>query len=414
MSEGGFKQVPKTGVIYVMAKAQNHGFYYGNSAWSNLGQGAPETGDIENSPKRLTGVTLDKISAEYSPIAGDMALRQAVANLYNYRYRRNQSSQYSYENVAISSGGRAALCRIAATLSNINLGHFLPDYTAYEELLDVFSGFVPIPISHASASGFKPNIDAMEKAMINMGLGAMLLSNPCNPSGQVIAGKPLKRLINTAKAIDCSMIFDEFYSHYLYSANQASVSAARFIKDIEQDHVLIVDGLTKNWRYPGLRIAWTLGPRKIIESIASAGSFLDGGAAHAIQKAIIPLLTPTHASFEARSIQKVFIKKRDYMVNRLKKIGFVLPSIPAGGFYCFPCLKNLPQPLQNGMAFFKALLEQQVICVPGIFFDVNPGQRRNNINARLENYVRLSFGPSIEEIALGLDRIELLIQNYKT
>ena len=154
--------------------------------------------------------------------------------------------------------------------------HFLPDYTAYEELLDVFNGFVPIPISHASASGFKPNIDAMKKAMINMGLGAMLLSNPSNPSGQVIAGQSLKRLVNSYQAVGCSMIFDEFYSHYLYRGKQTSVSAARFVENVDKDSVLIVDGLTKNWRYPGLRIAWTLGPKNIIESIASAGSFLDG------------------------------------------------------------------------------------------------------------------------------------------
>ena len=31
--------------------------------------------------------------------------------------------------------------------------------------------------------------------------------------------------------------------------------------NVEKDSVLIVDGLTKNWRYPGLRIAWTLGPK---------------------------------------------------------------------------------------------------------------------------------------------------------
>ena len=32
-----------------------------------------------------------------------------------------------------------------AALGPINLGHFLPDYTAYEELLDLFRLFNPIP-----------------------------------------------------------------------------------------------------------------------------------------------------------------------------------------------------------------------------------------------------------------------------
>ncbi|MDA0911761.1 MAG: pyridoxal phosphate-dependent aminotransferase [Proteobacteria bacterium] len=408
--ESSFKKVPKTGVIYVMSKAQAHGFYYGNPEWANLGQGAPETGDMPQSPARLKDISLDQISAEYSPVAGDVELRKAVAELYNQRYRFDKKSQYTYENVAISSGGRSALCRIAATMNNINLGHFLPDYTAYEELLNVFGGFVSMPVSYRIADGFKPDVNEMEKAMINMGLGAMLLSNPCNPTGQIIIGDELKHLIDSAKKIGCAMIFDEFYSHYLYEQNQKTLSAAAYIKDVEKDNILIVDGLTKNWRYPGLRISWTLGPKEVIEGIASAGSFLDGGAVHAIQKAVVPLLDLKHADQEADSIQNEFVKKRDYMVSRLKEMGFVLSRVPEGGFYCFASLENLPESLADGMKFFKAFLQYKVICVPGEFFDVNPGQRRKVVNTRLKKYVRLSFGPSFDEIKLGLDRIQEMLR----
>ena len=66
-SENGLKKVPKTGVIYVIAKAIEKGFYYGNPQWSNLGQGAPETKDMLGSPARLQQISLDYISAEYSP-----------------------------------------------------------------------------------------------------------------------------------------------------------------------------------------------------------------------------------------------------------------------------------------------------------------------------------------------------------
>ncbi|WP_116963000.1 pyridoxal phosphate-dependent aminotransferase [Fastidiosibacter lacustris] len=407
--ENSFKRVPKTGVIYVMSKAQAHGFYYGNPEWANLGQGAPETGNMPTSPKRLTTILLDQNSSEYSPVSGDVELRKAVAELYNHRYRFDKKSQYTYENVAISSGGRPALCRIAATMNNINLGHFLPDYTAYEELLNVFGGFVSIPISYRIANGFKPDIAEMERLMVNMGLGAMLLSNPCNPTGQIIIGNELKQLIDAAKKIGCAMIFDEFYSHYLYEQSQKTLSAASYVKDVDKDNVLIVDGLTKNWRYPGLRISWTLGPKEVIDAISSAGSFLDGGAVHSIQKAIIPLLQPNHADQEAESIQKEFDKKRKYMIQRLKEMGFVLPGIPEGGFYCFASLENLPETLADGMKFFKALLQYKVICVPGEFFDVNPGQRRKMINTRLKKYVRLSFGPRFDEIKLGLDKIQQML-----
>ena len=67
-------------------------------------------------------------------------------------------------------------------------------------------------------------------------------------------------------------------------------SAARYVEDVDRDPVVIFDGLTKNWRYPGWRVTWTVGPREVIEAVASAGSFLDGGGSRPLQRAAIPLL----------------------------------------------------------------------------------------------------------------------------
>jgi N-succinyldiaminopimelate aminotransferase len=55
------------------------------------------------------------------------------------------------------------------------------------------------------------------------------------------------------------------------------VSAARYVEDVDRDPVVLIDGLTKNWRYPGWRVSWTVGPKSVIDAVASAGSFLDGG-----------------------------------------------------------------------------------------------------------------------------------------
>jgi aspartate/methionine/tyrosine aminotransferase len=38
-------------------------------------------------------------------------------------------------------------------------------------------------------------------------------------------------------------------------------SAARYVEDVDRDPVVLFDGLTKNWRYPGWRITWTVGPK---------------------------------------------------------------------------------------------------------------------------------------------------------
>lgn len=408
-----FRDVPNTGVIYVMTKAQEAGFSYGAKDWANLGQGAPETGALAKGELRLSSIAVDSQSSEYGPVAGLKELRQAVADLYNQRYRQGLSSQYSYENVAISGGGRTGLARVVASLGPVHLGHYLPDYTAYEELFEAFKGFVPIPIVLQESDHFRASAAQLHDEIVNRGLGAVLLSNPNNPTGQAIHGAELERYVEVGRRHRCALIFDEFYSHYLYdelAASTPSLSAGQYADDVNRDMVIIVDGLTKNWRYPGLRISWTIGPKAIIQRMSSAGSFLDGGAAHPIQRAVIPLLEKSFADQQAAIIQKEFSRKREFMMQALLAMGFRLPAPPVASFYCFAGLDALPAPLRNGMNFFEAALKAQVICVPGKFFDVNPGHRRAHIPSRLNDYVRLSFGPSLDELKLGLTRLQSLIK----
>src|SRR5260221_2433253 len=292
----GFRTVPRTGVIYVTHEATSHGFSYSNPEWANLGQGSPETGDIPGAPPRITEVKISEASRQYGPVAGNKLLCQAVAGFYNATYRRGKKSKYTADNVSIAGGGRLALTRLASALGNINMGHFIPDYTAYEELLSVFKAFTPIPILLRAESGYKISPDDLKVEILGRGLSALLVSNPANPTGQLVEGKELAVWCGLAREFHCSMIFDEFYSHYIYSGAKAAkpkmVSAAEFVEDVDKDPVVVVDGLTKNWRYPGWRISWTLGPKAVIEAIASAGSFLDGGANHPFQNAALPLLDP--------------------------------------------------------------------------------------------------------------------------
>lgn len=58
---GAFRPVPRTGVIYVMFRAQELGFRYGHPGWANLGQGAPETGRIPGAPERIDRVRIDEV-----------------------------------------------------------------------------------------------------------------------------------------------------------------------------------------------------------------------------------------------------------------------------------------------------------------------------------------------------------------
>jgi N-succinyldiaminopimelate aminotransferase len=411
-STTAFRQVPRTGVIYVTTEAQKHGFSPTDRDWCNLGQGQPETGELPGAPPRVTTIEVGVDDQEYAPIAGIGELREAIASLYNTLYRRGLPSQYSAENVCVSGGGRAALTRAAASLGHINLGHFLPDYTAYEELLDIFKAFTAIPILLEGERGYSFTADDFRREVLGRGLSAILLSNPANPTGRLVDGDEMARWVAIARDLDCTLLLDEFYSHYIYRTRPGQLpiaSAARYVEDVDRDPVVLFDGLTKNWRYPGWRVTWAVGPKHVVEALSSAGSFLDGGGSKPLQRAAIPLLAEDHVVKETLAIQNAFRPKRDRLLSDLERLGVRIDRAPEGTFYVWGNVGGLPPPLDTGMGFFRAALEKKVIAVPGEFFDVNPGKRRHGRASRFRDYVRFSFGPSMATLEKATARIGELV-----
>jgi aspartate/methionine/tyrosine aminotransferase len=409
----GFRPVPFTGVIFVMAEAARRGFRYGHPDWCNLGQGQPETGPLPGAPPRVHQVEIGVDDQEYAPIPGIWELRRAVAELYNELYRKGKRSQYSERNVCICGGGRASLTRAVAALGEVNLGHFLPDYTAYEELLDIFKLFTSIPILLEGETGYHFSLEQLEREITGRGLSALLLSNPCNPTGKVIQGAELEGWVGLAREVGCTLLIDEFYSHYLWTGSEdgfGMVSAARHVEDVDADPVVLFDGLTKNWRYPGWRTTWIVGPQPVIEAVSSSGSFLDGGGSKPLQRSAIPLLAPAVACAEAAAIRQAFMRKRRVLGEGLAAAGVRFDLEPEGTFYWWGDVSGLPPAINAGMSFFRAALERQVICVPGEFFDVNPGKRRSGRPSRFRNYVRFSFGPEERSVAEGVRRIQELVR----
>lgn len=407
-SFSAFRPVPRTGVIYVTTEASRLGFHPGDPEWCNLGQGQPETGVLPGAPRRLDAIPVAPDDQEYAPVAGLWELREAIADLYNRLYRRGMPSRYSAENVSVSGGGRAALTRAAASLGQINLGHFLPDYTAYEELLDIFGNFHAIPILLEPDKGYAFSVGDLRREILGRGLSAVLLSNPCNPTGKHVRGEELAAWVRTAHELDCALLMDEFYSHYVYTDGQYE-SAARYVEDVDKDPILLFDGLTKNWRYPGWRVTWTIGPKSVIESVASAGSFLDGGGSKPMQRAAIALMDYDHVKAETNALHTVFARKRRMMIDRLHKMGITIDAEPEGTFYVWGSVAELPKGLNDGPSFFRAALNEKVITVPGEFFDVNPGKRRGGRPSRFRHYIRFSFGPSEDVLSKALDRLERMI-----
>jgi aspartate/methionine/tyrosine aminotransferase len=212
------------------------------------------------------------------------------------------------------------------------------------------------------------------------------------------------------------LLIDEFYSHYIWGGDDGSgmVSAARYVEDVDADPVVLFDGLTKNWRYPGWRTTWIVGPKQVIEAVSSSGSFLDGGGSKPLQRSAVPLLAPAVACAEAAAIREAFLRKRRILGEGLSEVGVRFDLEPEGTFYWWGDVSALPPSINEGMSFFRAALEHHVICVPGEFFDVNPGKRRSGRPSRFKNYVRFSFGPEESAVVEGVRRIHNLVESARS
>src|SRR5688500_5736462 len=72
-------------------------------------------------------------------------------------------------------------------------------------------------------------------------------------------------------------------------------------------------------------------------------------------------------------------------------------------------LEGLPGPISDGLNFFQACLEEKVIVVPGIFFDLNPSRRRDLFDSPCHHFIRFSYGPKMDVLKRGCDGIERVV-----
>jgi hypothetical protein len=409
-----FKEIKDIGVIWVTDEAARLGYYSGHPEWANLGQGEPEVGEMPGAPPRIKSFVIEPGDDRYGPLNGMATLREAIAAHYNRLYRKDKQYKYVAENVGIAMGGRLALSQVCSILGNVRLGYKVPEYPAYEDIINSqCPRITPVRIATKKANNYALPSSELERAIIEHRLNTFLMSNPCNPTGHVVKGDELAAYVHIGRKQRCALILDEFYSHFIYAPDMGAggpVSAAAYIDDVNEDQVLIIDGLTKSFRYPGWRLAWVLGPTAIIADMGRAASGLDGGPSMPVQRAALPLFEPGRADMETHALREVFGRKQQIALQSLRANGMICNADANSTFYIWADISRLPAPLNEARTFFNELLKRKVMVVPGYMFDIHPG--REAADTHFDQYVRISFGPEEENLKMGLRRITELIQQY--
>ncbi len=411
------RDVPYMGVIWVVYQASLRGFVNGDPDWCNLGQGQPEVGEMAGDMPRINHIDLEPGDHAYGPVGGTLEVREAIADMINRQYRQGKMP-YGPENISFASGGRLALTRLYTILADgCRIAYKNPDYTAYEDYLyGLRNRCMLLPIYARAEDAFKIPAEKLAEIIHQERINCFVFSNPCNPTGEVIQGEVLKGYVETARRENCLLGCDEFYSHFIYNPDGSPadhpVSALEFVDDVNADPVVCFDGLTKSYRYPGWRAGWAVGPADIIEQINRAASAVDGGPSMLTQRATLEAIKPDRVAVTTQALRENFAKKREVMLSALKEMGIRTAQDPSGTFYVWACIEDLPEPINDADKFFFACLEKKVMTVPGHFFDVRPHRVRPAVEP-YRHWVRLSYGPNMETLVKGLERMKEVVDSYR-
>ena len=232
------------------------------------------------------------------------------------------------------------------------------------------------------ASAIKDKLTARTKAII--------VNTPNNPTGAVIPEEEMEKIVALALDQNILIIFDECYEYFVFDGSKHT-SLAQFANRAKHLSIL-VNTASKTYAMTGWRIGYLIAPPEICKAIGGVQSH-SANPASVSQKAAVESILGDQDSVSKMIAE--YDRRRQYVVDRLNGISGLSCANPGGAFYAFPNVSNyFKNGIGNSLEFSQWLLKEVgVAVVPGSAF----GQ---------EDYVRISFATSMENLVKGLDLME--------
>lgn len=286
----------------------------------NLSQGFP---DFPVSEKLISLVNKNMKSGhnQYSPMAGYMPLREAIADKVNHLY----SAAYDPEKeITVTAGGTQAI--YAAIASIINDGDevivFDPAYDCYAPAIRL-NGGIPVQIQ---LKGPEFHIDWNEvKKMVNQRTRMIMINTPHNPTGSILSAKDMHQLEKITDKRDIVVLSDEVYEHVIFDGYEHQ-SVTRYPKLAERSFVVFSFG--KTIHATGWKIGYCLAPENLMSEFRKVHQYMVFCANTPIQRALADYVKdPKHYT----ELSGFYQEKRDYFLKLLK--GSKFKSLPCHGSY---------------------------------------------------------------------------------
>ena len=320
--------------------------------------------------------SLDRGDTHYTHSLGILPLREAIARYYSVNYRVSVSPQQ----VVVTSGTSPALLLVLSILLNSG-DNFIganPSYACYKNFLTYLNArFKCVNVYQEDGFQYDPdqirqNIDSRTKAI--------MINSPSNPTGTLLSADKMKAIA----ALDKLVISDEIYHGLVYGERAHSILEFT-------SNAIVLNGFSKLFAMTGWRLGYLIAPLELIRPIQKLQQNLFICANSFVQWGGVAALTQTHPEIE--QMVSTYNQRRQYMIKCLRNISFTIAVEPRGAFYVFANAKKF---CNDSYQFALDLLKNTKVAVtPGIDFGDNG-----------EGYLRFSYANSLENIEIGMDRLE--------
>ncbi len=332
---------------------------------------------------------LEEGFTSYTSNKGLKVLRKLIASYLKKKYGLNYNSEDEILiTVGVSQGLDLALRTIIDPQDKVVV--VSPHYVAYPALVELNLGKV-VFLETTFQEDFKVNLKELHRILKKEKPKAIILNYPSNPTGVTYSKEELKRMWSILSKEDVVIISDEIYGEIVYKDSHTSLASLKGAKS----KVILLNGFSKGWAMTGFRIGYACGPKRVIEGMMKIHSF------SMLCAPIISQIAGEEALKcwgEVEAMVKEYRRRRDFIVKELDRIGLDTVK-PEGAFYCFPSLKRYKI---DSLEFAKRLLlEEKIAVVPGKAF-----------GASYQEFIRISYANSLENLKEAIVRIERFLKNY--
>lgn len=355
----------------------------------NLSVGEPDF----NTPEHIKDAAkkaIDENFTFYTPVAGYMSLRKAIAA----KMKNENGLEFAPEQIVVSGGAKQSLCNVI--LSTINPGDEViiptPAWVSYVEMVKLAEG-ITVEVPAGVEQDFKITPAQLEAA-ITPHTRMMLLCSPSNPTGSVYTRDELRALADVlAKYPEILVLSDEIYEHINFTGAFASISEFEAVRD----RTIIVNGVSKAYAMTGWRIGFVAAPLWVAKAVTKLQGQYTSNPSSIAQKAAEAAYLGSQQCVE--DMRQAFERRRNLVVSLLKQVPGLRINNPQGAFYIFPEVSAYFGKSHDGRTINDAndlamfLLEvAHVATVSGDAFCA-PG------------YIRLSYATSDDNIREAVRRI---------